>query len=62
MHSRHDRVWWLGRKHPLRNRANCDGAHVGHGYTEFIAAADSAVDWSPGYANGLSGWAAYGYL
>ncbi|MCA9879485.1 MAG: L,D-transpeptidase family protein [Thermomicrobiales bacterium] len=30
--------------------------------TEFIAAADSAVDWSPGYANGLSGWVASGYL
>ncbi|MCA9862957.1 MAG: L,D-transpeptidase family protein [Thermomicrobiales bacterium] len=30
--------------------------------TEFIASADSTADWAPGYANGLSGWVASGYL
>ena len=30
--------------------------------TEFIASADGPVDWSPGYANGLSGWVSSGYL
>jgi hypothetical protein len=30
--------------------------------TEFIAASESTVDWAPGYANGLSGWVASGYL
>ncbi|MFN8676941.1 MAG: L,D-transpeptidase family protein [Thermomicrobiales bacterium] len=30
--------------------------------TEFIASADGTADWSPGYANGLSGWVAAGYL
>ena len=30
--------------------------------TEFIAASDGTTDWAPGYANGLSGWVAAGYL
>lgn len=30
--------------------------------TEFIAAADAAGDWAPGYAEGLSGWVSAGFL
>lgn len=30
--------------------------------TEFIAAADAAGDWAPGYADGRSGWVSAGFL